>query len=64
MAEFAGLARLAGRLAMARLGWSAEQFWAATPAELRWALEGLADTRSTPAAGVDLHRLLKEFPDG
>lgn len=64
MAEFAGLARLAGRLALGRLGWSADQFWAATPAELRWALEGLTDARFPPAAGVDLQRLLKEFPDG
>jgi hypothetical protein len=40
MSWFAGLARSAAMVATGQLGWSADQFWAATPAELQTALDG------------------------
>lgn len=56
--------RLAGL--MARLaGWSPDQFWQATPAEVAAVLAGWVD--DAPAAGVDrdaLAAMMEAFPDG
>lgn len=65
MGDFEGFARLLGLVALGKLGWSAEEYWQATPAELRMALQGrLAAAPGEPVRSVDLERLLKEFPDG
>ena len=65
-ADFAAAARVAARLA-ATLGWSPDQFWSSTPAELRTAL-GLdlppVAVPAVPAAAADLARLREAFPDG
>jgi uncharacterized phage protein (TIGR02216 family) len=58
-------ARLAG-FAGALLGWSPDEFWRATPAELAAILEAAAGasgagSRADPA---DLDRLRRMFPDG
>jgi molybdopterin biosynthesis enzyme len=58
-------ARLAG-MAGAVLGWQPEEFWAATPAELKVIFQVFAGD-STPdvhAGGGDLVRLMEMFPDG
>lgn len=58
--------RLAG-LAMTRLGWPPEVFWAATPADLATALQALAPVRSPavpPMSSDELARLRARFPDG
>ncbi len=61
-ADFAGAARRGVRLAAA-LGWSPDEFWRATPADLRLAL-GLDDVPG-PAGDTDmLARLMEAFPDG
>ena len=60
--------RLAG-IAGWHLGWSAEQFWSATPAEmdavarvmLGTGVEGGADTPPSPE---DVARLMELYPDG
>jgi hypothetical protein len=51
---------LAG-LAGAWLGWRADEFWRATPAELAVVLEAIAPP---PPAQVDLAKLQEMFPDG
>ena len=58
-------ARLAG-LAGVLLGWRAEEFWRATPAELG-AVLGALGGEGEAAAGVtrgDLLRLMERDPDG
>ncbi|WP_439532100.1 phage tail assembly chaperone [Polymorphobacter sp.] len=63
--NFAAAARRAARVAAAELGWRPDDFWAATPAELRTAL-GL-DLEDDAAGAVDsvwLARLMEAFPDG
>ena len=55
--------RLAG-MAGALLGWHPDEFWKATPAELAAVLSALSGEASTPAAPVDLKRLMEMFPDG
>lgn len=58
-----GAARLAG-IAGALLGWRADEFWSATPAELAAVLGALLGPQA-PAAGRDeLARLMEMFPDG
>ena len=60
--------QLAG-LAGWHLGWSADQFWSATPAEMEvvvWAMlgadaEGGADA---PPSRADIDRLMELYPDG
>ncbi|GAB4128193.1 MAG: hypothetical protein Kow00104_13590 [Rhodothalassiaceae bacterium] len=57
------LARLAG-LAMARLGWSADLFWQATPAELHQAACGLMRRDGLkPMGRSEFETLLARFPD-
>lgn len=58
--------RLAG-LAMTRLGWPPEVFWAATPADLAAALAALAPAGPPAAAPMtvdELADLRARFPDG
>lgn len=57
--------RLSG-FAGAVLGWSADQFWAATPAELAAVVGALtgADGSSVPPDAATLARLREAFPDG
>lgn len=57
MRSFLELAREAARLATGRLGWLPGQFWEATPAELRLALEGRFGTPELPLGRGDLERL-------
>lgn len=59
----AGAARLAG-LAGAVLGWSAAQFWEATPVELEGVLRALAGEAAAPPDADTLARLKERFPDG
>ncbi len=59
--------RLAG-LAGWHLGWSAEQFWAATPAEMEAVVAAMLGTDG-PTSGAmltrpDMARLQEMFPDG
>ncbi|WP_448582472.1 phage tail assembly chaperone [Thermaurantiacus sp.] len=63
MTPYAELARLAARVATGVLGWSPDQFWNATPAELRLALEGRLGSAPTAITEADLERLMREFPD-
>lgn len=58
-----GAARLAG-LAGATLGWRADQFWRATPAELAAVLTALAPPQDRGLAQGDLQKLMEQFPDG
>ena len=55
-----GAVKLAG-LAARLLGWTPEEFWRATPAELAAALH---DDTVEPVAGEELARLRERFPDG
>lgn len=62
-AMFAVSARRAARVAAALLGWRPDEFWAATPEDLRTAL-GLDDaSEDAPASGAMLARLMEAFPD-
>ena len=62
-ARFAdGAARLAG-LAGALLGWRPDEFWKATPAELRLVLDAMLPPAEPGASGADLERLKQLFPD-
>jgi hypothetical protein len=65
MSGFADAAGVAARVATGRLGWAPAAFWGATPAELRFALEGLVGTEPRPvaAAAADLIRMQELFPD-
>jgi len=56
-------ARLAG-LAGAWLGWRADEFWGATPAELAAVLSAFAGEPEEAASAEDLARLMERFPDG
>jgi hypothetical protein len=67
--DFATLARAAAAAATGRLGWSPELFWAATPAELKTALQGLAEAAGVaeapaPLGRDELARLRKDQDDG
>lgn len=57
--------RLAG-LAMTRLGWPPNVFWAATPADLLCALDALRPDPGArpPMARDELGEMLARFPDG
>ena len=57
------LARLAG-LAGALLGWSADQFWGATPAELAGVVAALVGDGASPGDAALVARLREVFPDG
>jgi len=54
---------LAG-LACAALGWSPDQFWAATPAEVAGVVRALVGERAAPVEAGLLMRLREAFPDG
>jgi uncharacterized phage protein (TIGR02216 family) len=57
-------ARLAG-IAGALLGWRAEEFWRATPAELAAVLAALTGEERAPTVDrADLKRLMERYPDG
>lgn len=59
-------ARLAG-LAGALLGWSPDQFWRATPAELGAvlnALAGDAPSPQLPPSREHIAQMMEAFPDG
>lgn len=57
-------ARLAG-MAGALLGWSPDQFWHATPAELGAVLNALAgDAAPPPPTRDEIAQLMEAFPDG
>ncbi|QMW23389.1 phage tail assembly chaperone [Sandaracinobacteroides saxicola] len=66
MLDFAGRALWAARVATGVLGWSPADFWAATPAELRLAVEGRAGRFGDEGAldSVALARLQEMLPDG
>ncbi len=58
-----GAGRLAG-FAGAVLGWSADRFWSATPAELAAVVTALAGDTPAPADAATVARLREAFPDG
>lgn len=59
-----GAVRLAG-LTGALLGWSPDQFWRATPAELGAVLHALAgDAAPPPPTRDEIARMMEAFPDG
>ena len=60
--DFAAAARRAAALA-ARLGWRPDDFWAATPADLRLALGVAAGGDDAPAGAALLAQLMEAFPD-
>ncbi|PZN97383.1 MAG: phage tail assembly chaperone [Alphaproteobacteria bacterium] len=59
--SFGAAARRAARVAASLLGWRPDDFWAATPEDLRNAL-GL-DEVDAPADGSLLSQLMESFPD-
>lgn len=59
---FAEAARRAARVAAALLGWRPDEFWAATPEDLRNSLG--VEGEGAPATGDLLARLMEAFPDG
>lgn len=61
MQQFRELARSAAVLATGRMGWTPEQFWAATPADLRMALEGRFGMPEVPLGRGELERLKERF---
>ncbi len=60
---FATAARAAARVAAALLGWRPDDFWAATPADLRTALGLDAPASGDPADATLLSALMEAFPD-
>ena len=50
-------------LAAQVLGWRPDEFWAATPAELAWAMRD-GDDRVEPVSADEMTELLVRFPDG
>jgi len=61
--DFAELARAAAVLATGQLGWRPEEFWMATMAEMRVALEGRFGAPVVPLAGAELARLKERLAD-
>lgn len=62
---FVAVAQAAAGLATGRLGWRPSDFWAATPAELRTAIAGLAGPEAPgPLGARDVRALMERFPDG
>lgn len=51
-------------LAARALGWRAEEFWRATPAELAACLADPSTTAAAPLGRGDLQRLMESDPDG
>ena len=63
MTQFLVAARRAARVAAALLGWRPDEFWAATPEDMRNAL-GLDEAGDeAPATGAMLQKLMEAFPD-
>lgn len=60
---FSDAARRAARLASVNLGWIPDNFWRATPAELRTAL-GLDVETVVGLERTVLQKLMEVFPDG
>ncbi|MFZ4687728.1 MAG: phage tail assembly chaperone [Polymorphobacter sp.] len=61
--RFDAAARQAARVAAALLGWRPDEFWAATPEDLRTAL-GLDDASDpAPGSAALLAQLMEAFPD-
>ena len=58
-------ARLAGQAGVA-FGWSPEQFWRATPAELMTLVQALsgADAHAAPPDQGTIAAMMEAFPDG
>lgn len=61
---FAAAARVAARVAACELGWRPDEFWSATPEELRTALGLDVAGEAEPLDGSWLRRLMEAFPDG
>lgn len=59
----AAAVRLAGFCSVV-LGWSPDQFWRATPAEVAAVVAVLAPGESAPVDGATLVKLREAFPDG
>lgn len=59
---FGDAALRAARVAAALLGWRPDEFWAATPADLRNAI-GVEAAGDGPADAARLARLMEAFPD-
>lgn len=58
MTRFSDLALAAGRVATGALGWSAEQFWRSTAAELTLALQGrIGPGEPAPLGRQDMEKL-------
>jgi hypothetical protein len=57
--------RLAG-VAGWQLGWGADQFWSATPAEMEAVASAMLEGAAVPDApsALDMARLQEMFPDG
>ena len=60
--SFAEASKAAARVAAALLGWRPDDFWAATPADLRTAL-GLDLVDDDPADSDLLRHMMEAFPD-
>lgn len=64
MSGLAELCEDAARLATGVLGWTPEQFWRATPQDLRLAVEGrLGRNAASDFGRAELTALMAEFPD-
>ena len=50
-------------LAAQMLGWRPHEFWAATPAELAWAMRD-GDETVDPVSADEISELMVRFPDG
>jgi hypothetical protein len=60
---FESAARAAARVAAALLGWRPDEFWAATPEDLRTALGLDAASGEAPATSALLARMMEACPD-
>jgi uncharacterized phage protein (TIGR02216 family) len=61
--NFQVAARRAARVAAAVLGWRPDEFWAATPEDLRTALGLDEASAEAPATAAMLQRMMEAFPD-
>lgn len=62
--EFSNVARSAAVVATGLMGWPADRFWAATPAELLLAMEGRFGTSQAALLGRELEQLRERLGDG
>lgn len=64
MNDLAALCEAAARIATGVLGWPPEQFWQATPQDLRLAIEGRLGLGAASDFGrAELAALMARFPD-